>query len=141
MISRPVCHHRWEERQALLTHRGLEVVVKWRQRMGLAEDLDAIMQLKPQPRQRALQRLVAKAAEHDRWSQDEGIRTAHEEIDVMSFRPREYYQVKCKREQWPIQADVVREFYCGQQVSATLARVSVIPVPRCAMPYSSSGCL
>ena len=67
--------------------------------------------MSPQPRGRAFQKLFAKIIGRDGWSQEEGARTAHEEMDVIVHREREYYLVECKWEKDPMEAEVVRELY------------------------------
>ena len=67
--------------------------------------------MKPQPRGEAFQRLFAKVVEQNGWSQQESVRTPHEEMDVVIYRGREYYLAECKWERDPIQAPVVRELY------------------------------
>lgn len=92
-----------------ITHPGLEAVRKWRQRKALGEELERIEALAPQPRGRALQKLLAKAIEQFGWLQEEGVRTSHEEMDVIIYRDREYYLVECKWVADPVEAAVVRE--------------------------------
>ena len=94
-----------------LTRSGLEAVAQWRQQSALAQELEDISHLQPHPRGRALQRLFAKAVAQEGWSPVEGARTAHEEMDVIVSRGREYYLVECKWERNPIGAAVVRELY------------------------------
>ena len=92
-----------------ITHEGLDVVRKWRQRKSLGEEFDRIEALAPQPRGRALQKLLAKAIEQFGWFQEESVRTSHEEMDVIIYRDREYYLVECKWVADPAEAPVVRE--------------------------------
>lgn len=92
-----------------ITHPGMDAVRQWRQRKALGEELERIKALAPQPRGRALQKLLAKAIEQLGWLQEEGVRTSHEEIDVIIYRDREYYLVECKWVADPVEASVVRE--------------------------------
>jgi hypothetical protein len=94
-----------------LTMLGIESIKNYRQRRAIAEDFERISDLGPQPRGRALQVLFAKIVERQGWSQEEGVRTSNEEIDVIVFKGREYYLVECKWEKDPIEAGVIREFY------------------------------
>lgn len=94
-----------------ITYTGLESVKVWRQRSALVEEFELLSELKPQPRGRSLQKLLAKVIETDGWSQEEGVRTSNEEMDVIVYKEREYYLVECKWEKDPIEADVVRELF------------------------------
>ncbi len=67
--------------------------------------------MSPQPRGRALQKLVAKVIEQHGWGQDESVRTSNEEMDVIVFREREYYLLECKWEKDRIEAAVIRELF------------------------------
>jgi hypothetical protein len=77
----------------------------------IADQFDAIATLAPHPRGRALQILFADMAEQNGWSQEEGVRTSSEEIDVVISREREYFLIECKWERESIGASVIREFY------------------------------
>jgi predicted transcriptional regulator len=94
-----------------ITHAGLDAVEEWRKRSSLADELERISQLSPQARGRALQKLFAAVVEHHGWSQEEGVRTPHEEMDVIVYKGREYYLVECKWEKSPSEADVIRELH------------------------------
>lgn len=94
-----------------ITYTGLDAVKEWRQRSTFAEEFEQVSAQKPQPRGRSLQKLLAKVIEKDEWSQEEGIRTSNEEMDVIVFKEREYYLIECKWEKAPIEADVVRELF------------------------------
>jgi len=94
-----------------ITYRGLDAVKEWRHRSSFAEEFEQISEQKPQPRGRSLQKLLAKVIEKDGWSQEEGVRTSNEEMDVIAFREREYYLIECKWGKDPIEADVVRELF------------------------------
>jgi hypothetical protein len=94
-----------------ITHRGLDAVEKWRERSTVSAEYEQIAELNPQARGRALQKLFAKIVQQHGWSQEEGVRTSHEEMDVIVYHKREYYLVECKWEKDPIQADVIRELY------------------------------
>jgi hypothetical protein len=45
------------------------------------------------------------------WETDEGVRTSHEEMEVIVWREREYYLLECKWEKDTIEAGVVRELF------------------------------
>jgi len=92
-----------------ITYKGLDSVREWRKRRTIAEEFDSVSQMTPQPRGRALQRLLAKVMEQHGWSQEEGVRTSNEEMDIIVFREREYYLFECKWEKNPIEASVIRE--------------------------------
>lgn len=94
-----------------ITNRGLAAVEDLRQRRGLVDEFNGIKALSPQPRGRALQKLFAKIVGRQEWSQEEGVRTSHEEMDVIVHKNREYYLVECKWEKDPVEADVVRELF------------------------------
>jgi DNA-binding PadR family transcriptional regulator len=94
-----------------ITCKGLEAVEDQRQRVAIAERFETISQMRPQPRGRELQKLLATIVAHQGWSQEEGVRTSHEEMDVIVSREREYYLVECKWEKDAIEAGVIRELY------------------------------
>lgn len=92
-----------------ITHQGLEDVRLWKKCKELSEEFERIETLAPQPRGRALQKLLARAIEQSGWLQEEGVRTSHEEMDVIIYRDREYYLVECKWVSDPVEAPIVRE--------------------------------
>jgi predicted transcriptional regulator len=92
-----------------VTHQGLDSVRAWKKRKELGNEFDRVEALAPQPRGRALQKLLANAIEQFGWFQEESIRTSHEEMDVIIYRDREYYLVECKWVNDPVEASVVRE--------------------------------
>lgn len=92
-----------------ITHKGLGAVGKWRERKALGEEMEQVETLAPQPRGRALQKLLAKAIGQFGWLQEESVHTSHEEMDVIVYRDREYYLVECKWVSDPVEAAVVRE--------------------------------
>jgi hypothetical protein len=94
-----------------ITFKGLKAVEDRRQRVAIAERFETISQMRPQPRGRELQKLLATIVAHQGWSQEEGVRTSHEEMDVIVFREREYYLVECKWEKDAIESGVIRELY------------------------------
>ena len=94
-----------------ITFEGLDAVYGWRKRIGLTEEYDEISNLEPHPRGRALQKFLAKLIEKDGWSQEEGARTSHEEMDVVIHKAREYFLIECKWERDPIEASIVRELH------------------------------
>lgn len=94
-----------------ITHNGIDAVAEWSKRVGLAQEFEHAASLDPQPRGRALQRLLAKVIEADGWTQDEGARTTHEEMDVVIHKEREYFLIECKWQKDPTEAGVVRELY------------------------------
>jgi len=79
------------------------------QQVVFMEEFEGISGMKPQPRGRAFQKLFARIAGQQGWSQQEGVRTSHEEMDVIIYREQECYLVECKWVRNPIQASVVRE--------------------------------
>ena len=94
-----------------ITLSGLKAVQEWRERINLAEEFERISSLKPHPRGRALQKLLSRIIEKDGWLQEEGVRTFHEEMDVIVHKEREYFLIECKWEKERVQAAVVRELY------------------------------
>lgn len=94
-----------------ITNEGLDSVIKERDRVGFAKEYQHISNLSPQPRGRALQKLLAKLFKINGWSQEEGARTSHEEMDVVIHKEREYFLVECKWEKDPIEAAIVRELH------------------------------
>lgn len=94
-----------------ITHRGLDAVEKWRERSTVSAEYEQIAKMNPQARGRALQKWFAKIVQQHGWSQEEDVKTSHEEMDVIVYREREYYLVECKWEKDSIQADVIRELY------------------------------
>lgn len=94
-----------------ITFDGLDAVNEWRERVGFAGEYEEVSNLKPHPRGRALQKLLAKLLEKDGWLQEEGARTSHEEMDVVIHKAREYFLIESKWEKDPIEAGVVRELH------------------------------
>ena len=94
-----------------ITLQGLEAVQQWRERIRLGNEFEALSDLSPQARGRGLQKLLAKILEREDWLQEEGVRTTHEEMDIIIHKKREYFLIECKWEKEPIQAGVVRELY------------------------------
>jgi hypothetical protein len=92
-----------------ITDLGLEAVAKYRKTKGIADEFERITEMAPQPRGRALQKLVARMIAQQGWETDEGVQTSHEEMDVIIWREREYYLLECKWEKDPIEAGVIRE--------------------------------
>ncbi len=96
---------------SMITHLGLEAVKEWKQRSNLIDEFEIVSEMKPQPRGRELQKLLAKVIEKDGWEQEEGVRTSHEEMDVIVHKNREYFLIESKWVKEPIQAGVVRELF------------------------------
>lgn len=90
---------------------GLHVVKEYRKTKGLADEFERISGLAPQPRGRELQKLLAQVIAKEGWSTEEGVRSSHEEMDVIVSREREYYLLECKWEKAPVEAKVVRELF------------------------------
>ncbi|MBM3942461.1 MAG: restriction endonuclease [SAR202 cluster bacterium] len=94
-----------------ITSLGLEAVTDLRKRREFAQEFERISTLNPQPRGRALQKLLAHVIEYQGWHQQEGVRTSNEEIDVILAHERDYFLVECKWEKDPVEASVVRELH------------------------------
>jgi hypothetical protein len=94
-----------------ITDLGLSAVAEYRKTKGIADEFERISELAPQPRGRALQKLVARMIGQQGWDTDEGVRTSHEEMDVIVWHEREYYLLECKWEKDPIEASIVRELF------------------------------
>jgi len=94
-----------------ISYKGIVSVKEWRQRSSFAEEFEQISEQKPQPRGRALQKLLAKVIEKDGWTQKEGVRTSNEEMDVIVYKESEYYLIESKWKKDPIEADIVRELF------------------------------
>lgn len=94
-----------------ITDLGLAAVAEYRKTKGIADEFERVSELAPQPRGRTLQKLVARMLRQQGWDADEGVRTSHEEMDVVIWREREYYLLECKWEKVPIEAGVIRELY------------------------------
>lgn len=94
-----------------ITSHGLRAVNDWRRRHASLEAFEDVSKMMPAPRGRALQKFLASVIGEHGWSQKEGVRTTHEEMDVIVFRGREYYLLECKWEKSPIEAGVVRELF------------------------------
>jgi restriction endonuclease Mrr len=67
--------------------------------------------MRPQQRGREFQKLFARIVGLSGWSYEEGVRTSHEEIDLIVHKNRDYYLIECKWEKEPIEGPVVRELY------------------------------
>lgn len=94
-----------------ITYKGIDAVAEWRRKAALADELERVEKMEPHFRGRAFQRLFAAVVEQCGWSQEEGIRTSHEEMDIVVHQGREYYLIECKWEKDPVEAGVIREFY------------------------------
>src|SRR5687767_7370166 len=94
-----------------LTLRGLEAVEEYRKNTSVVDEFETISTMSPQPRGRALQKLIAKVVNRHGWDQNEGVKTSNEEMDVIVFREREYYLLESKWEKDPIEASVIRELF------------------------------
>lgn len=98
-------------RRCKITNSGLEEAHKCKQKVHIQEEFERISKMEPHPRGLALQKLFAKVVKQYGWSQEESVRTAYEEMDVIIFRGREYYLVECKWEKNKVGARVIRELY------------------------------
>ena len=94
-----------------ITPRGLKAVNEWRKVTGFVNEYERISTLNPQSRGRALQKLLAEVIEKYGWSQEEGARTSHEEMDVVIHKARDYFLIESKWEKEPIESPVVRELH------------------------------
>lgn len=94
-----------------IKERGLDAVQDYKKVKDIADEFEKISKLAPQPRGRALQKLVARMIAQQGWETDEGVRTSHEEMDVIVWLEREFYLLECKWEKNPIEASVVRELF------------------------------
>jgi len=94
-----------------ITSHGINVVDEGRRKNTLIMEFEEMAKMRPQQRGRLFQKLLARVIEGEGWSQDEGIRTSHEEMDIIVFSGREYYLTECKWEKDPIEARVVRELF------------------------------
>ncbi|HEY0763005.1 MAG TPA: restriction endonuclease [Pyrinomonadaceae bacterium] len=91
-----------------ITHRGVDFLEDELNRRAIGEEFERISVIPPNPRGRALEKLVAKLAELNGWKQEQSVKTSNEEMDVIIFQLREYYLVECKWEKKPIQAKVIQ---------------------------------
>jgi hypothetical protein len=94
-----------------ISKRGIVAHDEWCIKNAIANEFASLSTINPQSRGRAFQKVVAKIFERFGWLQDEGVRTSHEEMDVIVYRDREYYLVECKWENEPIGAAVIRELH------------------------------
>jgi len=88
---------------------GLRKMEEYKEQCRIADEFERISEMQPQPRGRALQSFLAKMLQQGDWSQLDGARTSHEEMDIILFQGREYYLIECKWEKDPIEAGVIRE--------------------------------
>ena len=88
---------------------GLQKMEEYKEHCRIADEFERISEMQPQPRGRALQSFLAELLQQGGWSQLEGVRTSHEEMDIILFQGREYYLIECKWEKDPIEAGVIRE--------------------------------
>jgi hypothetical protein len=88
---------------------GLQAIEDWRRKNALLKEFEDLAPLKPQPRGRAFQKLFARQMGAEGWDQEEGARTANEEMDVILHKDGRFYIVECKWEKSPIGAPVIRE--------------------------------
>jgi hypothetical protein len=92
-----------------IKQRGVDMVDLWESREQIIHQFEDLINLPPQQRGRMLQRLVGELLDVYGWAAQEGVRRAHEEMDVIVSRGREYYPIECKWEKERIEAGVVRE--------------------------------
>jgi hypothetical protein len=92
-----------------LTYHGLAFSERCKQMSEVIDQFEKLSGLQPQARGRAFQKFFATLLAQDNWLQAEGVRTSHEEMDIIISRDREYYLVECKWEKDPIEAAVIRE--------------------------------
>lgn len=92
-----------------ITDRGLDKVREWRKHRAIADEFESITRLTPQSRGRAFQKFIAAMLGQQGWSQLEGVRTSHEEMDVIINQGREYFLIECKWEKDAIESGVIRE--------------------------------
>lgn len=81
-----------------LTYHGLAFSEKCQQLKATIERFEKLTQMAPQPRGRAFQKFFAELLAKNGWDQAEGVRTSHEEMDIIISRDREYYLIECKWE-------------------------------------------
>jgi Restriction endonuclease len=94
-----------------LTESGIKNVQDFRLKTSLRTEYDEISRLAPTVRGRRLQKFLAKVISLQGWSQQEGVRTSNEEMDVIVFQGRDYYLIECKWEKKPMGAPVIRELF------------------------------
>lgn len=94
-----------------ITFSGLDLVENMNRLSSIKDDFKRVKQLDPHPRGFEFQKLFSRVLRERGWQTDESVKTAHEEIDVIFAKRREYYLVECKWEKDPIQASVVREVF------------------------------
>jgi hypothetical protein len=94
-----------------ITEFGRAELDDYETKLALMRKFEDISALKPQPRGRALQKLLAKRIGQEGWEQEEGVKTSNEEMDVVVFQGRDFYLIECKWEKEPIEAPVIRELF------------------------------
>jgi hypothetical protein len=94
-----------------ITPRGRAHVHEVQFGLELRREFDDISNMDPHPRGRAFNSFFGKLAARNRWSQESGVATSYEEMDVIMFKGRESYLVECKWEKHPIQPKVISGLY------------------------------
>lgn len=94
-----------------LSYLGHEAAADYIKRNAIASEFEQVSEMSPQLRGRAFQKLLAKILERQGWTQLEGVRTSHEEMDVIVYRDRDFYLIECKWEKARIEASVIRELF------------------------------
>jgi hypothetical protein len=89
---------------------GLDLVDHLRDRRRFTKEFERVSAMTPQPRGRALQRLLASILEQNGWKQDEPVRTSNEEIDIVVSKEKEYYLTECKWEKKPIGRELLGRY-------------------------------
>jgi hypothetical protein len=92
-----------------LMNRGLDAVREYRKGKTIAVEFETISNMSAQPRGRAFQKLLARVIQRNGWTQEEGVRTSNEEMDIMISRGREFYLMESKWEKDSVEAGVIRE--------------------------------
>lgn len=94
-----------------ITQLGLSAVADWQSQNQIADEFKRISGMEPRSRGRALNKLLAQAIQEDGWISEDGVKTKHEEMDVVVHKHREYYVIECKWQKDPIEAGVIRELH------------------------------
>lgn len=94
-----------------ITQRGLDYANQWRKRRSLVEEFSLLSLWEPIPRGRGFQKWFARLVESQGWTQEEGVKTKSEEMDVIINIGRDYYMIECKWERDPIEAGAIRELH------------------------------
>ena len=93
------------------TEEGLKQFEILQKKKYFVDKFEEISKLKPSPRGKALQKLLAEVISFAECPTQEGVRHSHEEIDIAVEYNKNFYLVECKWQKKKTDAPTVRELF------------------------------